>query len=123
MIGLENDAMDSGLYRGTCSCSDESDHEQYWDIDAAELHRDFNLHQGDDQSSINGSTTRLIRIIALFLLLWASFYSISVSALQHLKKILQYFLLILMSQNTEAAEFRVEFPTSLYVLKKNWYLG
>jgi len=71
---LENDAMDNVSDKHTYSCSDESDHEEYWDIDAAELDRDFNLVQ-DEQNSINGSTTRLIRIIALFLLLWASFYS------------------------------------------------
>jgi len=111
--------MDTGCGRDTSSYSDESEHEEYWDIDKAELDRDFNLHQ-DEQSYTNGSTTRLIRVTALFLLLWASFYSISASALQHLIKFLRYFLSVIMSRNPEVAEFSAEFPTSLYMLKKKF---
>ena len=87
---LENDTMDSGSDRSSCSSLEESEHDEYWEVDEAEFDRDFNLCE-DEQSCTNGSTTRLTRVTALFLLLWASFYSIFASTLHHLIKFCNIF--------------------------------
>ena len=113
----ENVTLDSDSDRSVHSCS-ESEHEEYWDVDEAELNQDFNIDE-DDPNSAYDSTIKLIRVTTLFLLLWASFYSISASALQHLIKFLRYLFSTIMAKTPVIVEFAEEFPPSLYMLKKS----
>jgi len=114
----ENVCPDSNFDENVLSCTEESDseHEEYWDVDAAELNQDFNLDE-DDPSIADDSTTRLITVTTLFLLLWASFYAISASALQHLIKFLCY---IFSTLKVNTPDFADDFPSSLYMLKKRF---
>jgi len=57
----------------------------------------------------------------IFLLLWASFYGVSATALNHLIQFLHYIFSILAPNSPAVAALVAIFPTSLYLLKK--YFG
>ena len=106
--------------KSVISSSEESANEEYWDVDEAEVNNDFNENEECITHTPPSTSTGLLRVAVLFLLLWASFYNISASALQHLIKFLRY---LISTITYEKAGFGKEFPTSLYMLKRSFGLS
>ena len=75
---------------------------------------DEDMDHLDDKDSI-------LPIALIFFMLWASFYGISATALNHLIKVLHYMFSILVQNVSATTAFITSFPTSLYIMKK--YLG
>ena len=100
--------------------SDEEPTEEYWDVDIEDVLRDFDqehLVEEERLQSISHSNIVLYMML-IFLLLWASFYGISATALNHLIQFLQYILSIITPSSPTVAALLTAFPTSLYMLKK-----
>ena len=100
--------------------SDEEATEEYWDVDIEDVLRDFEQeHLVEEESSQSISHSNIVLYMMLiFLLLWASFYGISVTALNHLIQFLQYIPSIIAPSSPTVAALLTAFPTSLYMLKK-----
>ena len=62
-----------------CNSSEESEQEEYWDVDEAEVIKDFNEDVGEEwiMDAPLSTSMSLLRVTTLFLLLWTSFYRIA----------------------------------------------
>ena len=98
--------------------SDEEATEEYWHVDIEDVLRDFDQeHLVEEESSQSISHSNIVLYMMLiFLLLWASFYGISATALNHLIQFLQYILSIIAPSSPTVAALLTAFPTSLYML-------
>ena len=102
---------------GNMSSVDDERPQEYWNNEGE---MDSDLDDTDERQLV-GDNDSILRISLIFFMLWASFYGISASALNHLIKLLHYVFTILKKNVSTATEFLNSFPTSLYMLKK--YLG
>ena len=113
---------------------DEIKQEHLEDIDLDELEADFNIEDilidlgkiadtlddedsetvGNDESSNVGKS--LLQITMLFLLLWASFYGISATALNHLIQFINYLFTMMASNSSLVVSLMTSFPPTLHML-------
>ncbi len=93
--------------------------EEHWDVSNDEVLRDFNEESFSEINNPIQPDNSITTLISVFLLLWASFYGISASALNHLIQFLHYVLSLLSSSSPTIASLLAVFPTSLYTMKKN----
>ena len=127
-----DDNIESSLYDGhefeySYPSSSESDQEEHWDVDADEINDDFTdstceLATSDSSPNIVSGDSNVLKIFSLFLLLWASFYSVSANALNHLIKFLHFILSVLLPKSSSMASLVSQLPTTLYNLKKSFGL-
>ena len=66
----------------------------------------------------NPKSNPILNVFLMFLLLWASFYTISATALNHLIQFLYQILSIIAPSSPTIAALLTSFPKSLYMLKK-----
>lgn len=122
-VDVNNDDDDlSEISSDICSSDDEMPRE-YWDGGSDnEIMTDF-FDDDDEVESAQqlGEKGNILQTSLVFFMLWASFYGVSATALNHLIKFLHYVLSILMKNMSTASTFFTSFPTSLYMMKK--YLG
>ena len=102
---------------------DESDPEfnydvtkEHWDVNSEEILRDFNQDVCSDLDMPEFSTS-VVTTFSTFLFLWATFYGISATALNHLINFLHYMFSLLSSASPNIAALLAVFPTSLHMLK------
>ena len=98
--------------------------EEHWNVDAEEINQDFNndfdgVEQTESQYS---SISTISKLMCVFLMLWASFYGISATALNHLIQFFHYVLSAIAPYSPAVADVAAAFPTSLYMLKKHFKL-
>ena len=93
--------------------------EEHWDVSTDEILRDFNEESFSELNNPIQPNNGITALVSVFLLLWASFYGISASALNHLTQFLHYVLSLLSSSSPTIASLLAVFPTSLYTMKKN----
>ena len=80
----------------------------------------------DDINEVNSAPhlvdkNNIYHISLMFIMLWASLYGFSATALNHLVQLLHYVYSILLKNMSTTATFFTLFPKSLYMMKK--YLG
>ena len=112
--------MDGGD-ESTLESSDEEVVEEYWDIDIDDVLKDF-----DQENSIEEEIPKsncILNLFLMFLLLWASFYNISATALNYLIQFLYQILSIIAPKSPTIAALLTSFPKSLYMLKKFYSLN
>ena len=90
--------------------------EEHWDVSNEKVLRDFNEERLNNSIQPNNGITALI---SMFLLLWASFYGISTSTLNHFIQLLHYVFSLLSISSPTIASLLAVFPTSLYTIKKS----
>ena len=66
--------------------------EEHWDVSTDEILRDFNEESFSELNNPIQPNNGITALVSVFLLLWASFYGISASALNHLTQFLHYVL-------------------------------
>ena len=93
--------------------------EEHWDVSNEETLRDFNEESFSELNNSIQPNNDITALISMFLLLWASFYGISASAINHLIQFLHYVFSLLSSGSPTIASLLAVFPTSLYTMKKN----
>ena len=74
---------------------------------------DFNEESFSELNNPIQPNNGITALVSVFLLLWASFYGISASALNHLTQFLHYVLSLLSSSSPTIASLLAVFPTSL----------
>ena len=77
--------------------------EQHWDVSSEDILRDFNEESSSETINPVQPNNSIMKLISTFLLLWASFYGISATALNHLIKFLHYTLSLLSSNSPTIA--------------------
>ena len=92
--------------------------EEHWNVNNEEILRDFNDEIFSELNNSIQPKNSITALISMFLLLWASFYGISASALNHLIQFLHYVFSLLSSSLPTIASSLAVFPTSLYTMKK-----
>ena len=85
--------------------SKEEDNEEHWGINDEDILKDF-YQQVDNPESNNQRSVFLLK----FLLLWASFYGISATTLNHLIKSLHYILSLMSVICPQVASILTIFP-------------
>ena len=116
-----SDYQESYNYDNECYLSDGSDKsdftnvdenseevlEEHWDVSSEDILRSFN--EDDDGSQENGfdskSKNDTLSFIMMFLVLWAAFYHISATALNHLIQFLHYVLTLFSSSYSLVSSF------------------
>lgn len=93
--------------------------EEHWDVSSEDILKDFNDEESSELESPVQSNNGIMTVISTFLLLWASFYGISATALNHLIQFLHYMLSLLSSSSPTVASLLDAFTTSLYMMKKS----
>ena len=91
---------------------------EHWDVSSEVVLRDFNEESSSESDNPVQPNNGITTLISMFLLLWASFYGISASALNHLIQFLHYVFSLLSSSSPTIASLLAVFPTSLYTMKK-----
>ena len=104
----------------TCMSSNDGEiSQEYWDgcsdddvmTDSDDIDEINNAPHLDDENNIH-------RILLMFIMLWASLYAISATALNHLVKLLHYVYSILSKNMSTTVTFFTLFPRSLHMMKK-----
>ena len=91
--------------------------EEHWNVNNEEILRDFNDEIFSELNNSIQPKNSITALISMFLLLWASFYGISASAINHLIQFLHYVFSLLSSSSPTIASLLAVFPTSLYTIK------
>lgn len=94
----------------SCGSNQTSEAEKHWDTDMEEILQDLEM---SDELLVIGTS---LNIILLFLSLWASFYGVSATALNHLIRFLHHIFTTMFTNSLVAL-----FPNSLYMVHK--YFG
>ena len=122
---LEYGVMESESDTSEYTESDEQ--EEHWEVNVDDIVKDFDVESDDDNENLthtNGAAPAangLLSVILMFITLWASFYGISATAINHLVKFLHYVFTVLAKNSQTFVTLSDVFPTSLYMVKK--YLG
>lgn len=101
-------------------CIDQEIEEHWLNICSEEILQDFNEKDVSESSDSEGG---IVLLISKFLLLWAAFYRISNTALNHLIQFFQHVFSLLSSSSPTIATLLSVFPTSLYMMKKRLNLS
>ena len=80
------------------------------------------IFYGVEQNESFSSFGTISKLMCVFLLLWASFYGISATALNHLIQFFHYVLSAVTPNSPAVAAIATVFPTSFYKLKKQFNL-
>ena len=117
-VDIESDDL-SATSSDTCMSSNDGEiSQQYWDgCSDDDVMNDF-----DDIDEINNpphldDENNIYRILLMFIMLWASLYGISATALNHLVKLLHYVYSILSKNMSTTVTFLTLFPRSLHMMK------
>ena len=97
--------------------------EEHWDVSSEDILKDFNEENSSESNDPSQPNNDFIPLISTFLLLWASFYGISATALNHLIQFLNYMFSLLFSSSPTITTLLGVFPTSLYMMKKKFNLS
>ena len=118
-VDIESDDL-SATSSDTCMPSNDGEiSQEYWDgcsdddvmTDFDDIDEINNAPHLDDENNIH-------RILLMFIMLWASLYAISATALNHLVKLLHYVYSILSKNMSTTVTFFTLFPRSLHMMKK-----
>lgn len=85
-------------------------------IDSEDIETDNDNHG----STVTGNS--ILHVTVLFLLLWASFYGISATALNHLIQYISHLFTIIASKSPAIITLMATFPPSLYMAQKYFKL-
>ena len=100
--------------------TDDEMPQEHWDSESVdEILTDFD--DKDEDMGHSRDKDNILSVELIFFMVWASFYGISATALNHLIKLLHYIFSILARNISATTAFITSFPTSLYMMKK--YLG
>ena len=117
--GNDYDVLSSEASDDVYSSDDEMPQE-HWDSGSVdEVLTDFD--DIDEDMGHSSDKDNILSVALIFFMVWASFYGISATALNHLIKLLHYIFSILAQNISATTAFITSFPTSLYMMKK--YLG
>jgi len=94
--------------------SNSSEGEEYWDADVEEVLKDL---ETDDPPN-SSVTDSFLHALLLFLNLWASFYGLSATALNHLIVFLHHVFSTMATKSLPT--LATTFPTSLYMFQKHF---
>lgn len=92
--------------------------EEHWDVSSEDILRDFSEESSSESDNPVQPNNGITTLVSTFLLLWASLYGISATALNHLIQFLHYMFSLLSSSSPTIASLLAAFPSSLYMMKK-----
>ena len=122
--GFQTDDNEMQVYTGENEQEfDNTQGPEVWDLDDRELLEDFNpAFTTVGQNTNDTALTKTVRWVLLFLLLWASFHSISANAIDHLIHFLHYLFSSLSQYSAFIVSLGAAFPPSYYLAKKYFAL-